>query len=300
MPEQNPAQEPAKPVKDQSEPIPSTSTKQTQVVPTAHSSNEKENKAGRDNPKWTDVAVAFFTVCLVAVAIWQGHIFNKQWEEMHSGGTDTHALAEAAEAQADAAKAQADETKAQVDKLTESLKKTDVLIKEATAQANATNLLAVQAQRSADYAQQAIKTSVEADRPWVGMSTFNVTNFVEGQTAKIAFNFVNSGKRPASASVTYGTTLVKSLPAFPLFGNRQHSVDFALPGSGFGTTLDYEVPRNAFAEWKRDRLNFFIVAEVVYTDVGTNAAYITHYCAFYDPSKKDQPFPLCTRYNEAK
>jgi hypothetical protein len=255
--------------------------------------NQPKTKTEGDKPKWTDKTMASFTAALVIVAIIQGYIFYKQWQEMHGGGEDTHALALSA-------KSQADEARAQVEKMSESLRKTDVLIKEATAQANATNLLAVQAQRSADYAQQAIKNSIDADRPWVGISTFNVTNFVEGQTAKISINFINSGKRPASASGVYGTTLVKSLPTFPRFENQQRSVAFALPGTGFGTTFDYDVPNNAFAEWKRGQLNFFIVAEVVYTDVGTNTAYITHYCAFYDPSKKDQPFPLCTRYNEAK
>jgi hypothetical protein len=26
----------------------------------------------------------------------------------------------------------------------------------------------------------------------------------------------------------------------------------------------------------------------------------THYCAYYAPTNKNQPFPLCTRYNEAR
>jgi hypothetical protein len=145
MPEQYASTEPAKQIKSQPNPIEPIRTDEAQVVPSSHSTGEEHDKAKKDKPKWTDVAVAFFTVCLVGVAIWQGHIFNKQLGEMHTGGEDTHALAIAADAQAKAAKAQADEAKTQVEKMTEALGKTDKLINEATTQAVATNRLAEQA-----------------------------------------------------------------------------------------------------------------------------------------------------------
>lgn len=280
--------------------VESIDSSQEKIEPKSHSANEGHDKSNGDKPKWTDKTVAFFTVCLVVVAVIQGYIFYRQWREMHSGGVDTHALASAAKSQADAAKAQADESKAQVGKMAESLTKTDALIKEATSQALATNRLAMQAQRSADYAQQAIETSVESERPWVGVSSAQVVNFVEGKTAKITVNVTNSGKRPASVKEIYGVAVFKSLPLFPTLGSNPASLAYILPGATFNATFEYSVPEGAFSEWKRTKQVFFVFSEIVYTDVGTNVAYLTHFCEFYSPDNKDQPFTLCTRYNEAK
>ena len=301
MPEQNTAQDPAKTIKAKADPIPSTGSKQTQVVPSTHSPSEEDHKTGKDKPKWTDVAVVFFTICLVGVAIWQGIIFKRQWQEMHSGGVDTHDLALAAKSQADASKAQADEAKEQVDKMSESLKKTDILIKEATEQATATNKLAIQAQRSADYAKQSIDTAVEAERPWVGVTFYKADDFTEGNTAKILIQYTNSGKRPATVSMTYGGAPFEKPPLFPeVIDNRAKSVGFMLPGASQSGTFSFAIPNNAFATWKAKHQIFYILAQIVYADVGTNNGHITNFCAYYDPTNKDLPFPLCTRYNEAK
>lgn len=252
-------------------------------------------------PNWTDKTVAFFTCLLFVTAVIQGFIFYEQWREMHAGGTDTHDLALAA-------KAQADEAKAQVNKLEESLKKTDALISEAKVQANAsreeadeTNKLAIQATRSANYAQQAIKTAVDAERPWVGVNFYSVEPFVEGKPAKISIRFTNSGKRPATASIYYGVREYVSLPVEPLPElNVSSSVAFLLPGATSDAQMDFNVPDGMFVRLKREKKIFFVLAEIVYKDVGTNDAYITHFCAYYDPSNKNIKFPLCTRYNEAK
>lgn len=251
-------------------------------------------KIKEDKPKWTDKAVVFFTFCLVVVAVVQGIIFFKQWQEMHSGGTDTHDLALAA-------KAQADEAKEQVDKMSKSLTKTDMLIKEAAAQATATNILAVQAQRSADLAQQAIKTTVESERPWIGVSSAQISNFTEGQTSQFILTITNSGKRPASSRSIYGFAVFKSLPLFPTLGNNNLvSESYILPGASTSATFEYNVPPGAFSEWKRSKQVFYLFAEIVYRDVGTNASYITDFCEFYNPDNKSQPFSYCPRYNEAK
>jgi hypothetical protein len=123
MLEQDASKEPAKHVQTQPKPIEPIRTDKAKVIPSSYSSDEERDKANGDKPKWTDKAVVFFTLCLVAVAIWQGIIFRKQWQEMHSGGVDTHALADAAKAQAEAAKAQAEEAKTQVDKMAAALKR---------------------------------------------------------------------------------------------------------------------------------------------------------------------------------
>src|SRR5882672_11071972 len=98
MPEQCSSKEPAKQIENQ--PIKPVRTDKAPVVPSTHSPHKEQNETKEDKAKWTDKAVVFFTFCLVAVAIWQGIIFRRQWQEMHSGGTDTHDLALAAAAQA--------------------------------------------------------------------------------------------------------------------------------------------------------------------------------------------------------
>ncbi|WP_433964253.1 hypothetical protein [Tunturiibacter gelidiferens] len=237
-------------IQNQSDPTKPIRAYEAEVVPSSHSSYEEQNKTKEDQPKWTDKAVAFFTICLVGVAIWQAVIFNRQWEEMHTGGEDTKALATAADTQAKAAKAQADEAKEQVGKMVESLAKTDALIRQATAQATATNRLAVQAQRSADYAKQAVDNSIESERPWVGVSSYRVDNFVEGKTAKITINITNSGKRPASSKAIYEAAVFKSLPLFPSVTGQQTSLAYILPGAPFSSTLTYDVSERAFSDWK--------------------------------------------------
>jgi hypothetical protein len=215
MPEQDASKDPAKQIQSQPKPIELVRTDETPVVPSLHPSYEEREETQEDKPKWTDKTVALFTLCLFLVALVQGYIFYKQWQEMHSGGVDTKALADSAKSQADAAKAQADEAKAQVERMTEALGKTDALIKQATAQAIATNRLAEQAQRSADYAKQSVDTAIDAERPWVGVSFYKADEFTEGKTAKITIQYTNSGKRPATVGMTYGGGPMEKLPPFP-------------------------------------------------------------------------------------
>jgi len=97
----------------------------------------------------------------------QTAIFKKQWQEMRSGGTDTHDLAIQSRHQADVAKAQAEQAQVQTEKMAESLAKTDGLLKTAIAQAKATNELAVQTTRAADLAQQSLAQFRREQRPWI-------------------------------------------------------------------------------------------------------------------------------------
>ena len=112
--------------------------------------------------------------------------------------------------------------------------------------------------------------------------------------------YVNSGKRPASTKEIYGAGVFKSLPLFPILGTKEASVAYILPGASSNATFEYDVPAGAFSDWKRTKQILFVFSEITYTDVGTNKAYITDFCEFYNPDNKDQQFSLCTRYNEAK
>jgi hypothetical protein len=301
MTEQDDSKKPAEQIQSQPKPIEPIRTDEAPVVPSPHPTDEIHNKAKEDKPKWTDKTVALFTLFLFLAAVIQGVIFYGQWQEMKSGGVDTKALANSAKSQADAAKAQADEARVQVEKMTQALGKTDALIKEATAQAVATNRLAAQAQRSADYAKQSVDAAIDAERPWVGVNFYKADDFLEDKTAKITINYTNTGKRPASVNMNYGADTLSKPPLFPtMIGNRSGSVGFMLPGATQTGTVSYEIPKNAFSIWKSKHEIFYILAQIVYTDVGTNKAYITNFCAYYDPANKDLPFPLCPRLNEAR
>ncbi len=132
-----------------------------------------------------------------------------QWYEMHTGGVDTHDLAVAASnqaiaagKQADAAKALAEQAQAQTVKMTESLTKTDNLIK-------ATQALAVQTKRSADAARLTLETQ---ERPRLGIlrtpgnaeeSPFSDSSPYSMMTARLLYS--NFGKSPANNVVFAGT-----------------------------------------------------------------------------------------------
>ena len=198
MPQKNGPKEPAESTENREykpNPVESSRTEESKVVPSSHSSGDEERHTKKAKPKWTDVAVAFFTVCLVGVAIWQGHIFSDQLKEMHSGGTDTHDLALAAKSQADASKAQAESKKAQVEKMSESLRKTDDLIAETKVQADSTKTLAENS-----------KTSTQlAERAWVGVQTHVLTSVSVGfpRTAPPA------GAKPSSSHRNISFTVEK-------------------------------------------------------------------------------------------
>lgn len=163
-----------------------------QIAPPATVPTEK-----RDAPQWTDIVIAAFTVALVFVSIVQAVIFKKQWEEMHTGGVDTHELAVAA-------KKQADEAKAQVDLLAKSLQKTDKLVEEATTQANATKTLAGNSQATLKATQDS--TQLE-QRAWLGLQMVQLTQFQAGKNIAATAEFLNTGKSPALAIQTsFGLT----------------------------------------------------------------------------------------------
>jgi hypothetical protein len=109
---------------------------------------EKEmNAFERATLRWAKVAVLLSGLAALFVCA--------QWYEMHTGGQDTHDLAEAA-------KTQSTQAIAQTAKMGEAIAKQDALIAQTTAQALATNRLASEAKRSADLTQS-------QQIPWLGI-----------------------------------------------------------------------------------------------------------------------------------
>jgi hypothetical protein len=129
-------------------------------------------------------AIALFALGSVIVGFLQWNAMQGQLGEMKSGGVDTHSLSVAAGKQAD--------------NLSESLRKTDDLIRQATEQAKATNELARQAQKSADAAKRQLQMS---ERPWVYATNWSLIeplSFTEkGGVVRIAITLKNVGRSPA-------------------------------------------------------------------------------------------------------
>ena len=93
-----------------------------------------------------DWIMAFCSVCLLAVAVTAALISYFQWHEMHTGGADTHELAQSAKAQADAVKAEADSMKSLAERTLRQAEATDKLAMQAEISASAS----IQSARDAD------------------------------------------------------------------------------------------------------------------------------------------------------
>jgi hypothetical protein len=209
---------------------------------------EEHHPASEDKPKWTDIAIAFFTVCLVAVAYWQGHIFDKQWNEMHSGGVDTHELALAA-------KAQADEAKAQVEKLTESLTKTEKLIGATKALADDTKTLADNTLRQANATQAIAEQSITEGRPWIGIGV-TVAGFEATKEAKATFQVTNSGRRPAKINLLrFSSREYLEFPELPYYSEAYTKGSTLIIVPGAGSTSELLIDKTITEQRNFDSLN---------------------------------------------
>lgn len=144
----------------------------------------------REKPKWTDRAIAFLTIGIVALAY-------MQWQEMHSGGSDTHDLAVAAGQQAKRMKELAEKMKVQADNT--------FTLGKAAQEANSI------AERQIRIAQRPwLKVVFLGDDPEHAKEAYNETRFVVGGALKIPLRIVNLGKTPAFHVV--GNFVVEFVP----------------------------------------------------------------------------------------
>lgn len=175
----------------------------------------------------TDWLMVIFTFLIFVTTAIYTHYAKKQWAEMHTSGTDTHTLALAAKAQAEAAQSQ-------VKKMKESIGKTGEL--------------AIEARRSADYAEKGIAIAEQevkvSQRAWIAIG---VHGLLTPSTCTIHISFINTGRSPA-INVRYLeavdsdiqppllSTLVepKADPTFPIPPNSTFTedlpVDFCVKG----------------------------------------------------------------------
>lgn len=261
-----------------------------------------------ENPKWTDIAVAFFTVCLVGVAIWQGIIFRGQWQEMHSGGMDTHDLAVAAQIQAGAARAQADEAKAQVDELGESLKKTDALIEQATAQTKATQALAQNSKANLDVTRDSEHL---AERAWIGVQTEMLSTYTAGKPIAATINLSNTGRSPALRISYTGNLSVLKKGEKPVFLYDWQLNDWSgvqpIPPQGGYQIFVSQGDRQVLYEENKTRIDrqqdiIWVWGTVEYEDIFSQR-HTTRFCGYTldttsQPVKEGEYLKSCPEYSD--
>ena len=208
-----------------------------------------------------------------------------QINEMKSGGADTHELAVAA-------KAQSQQAELQTKKMAESVAKTDDLIRQASAQAKATNDVAVAARKQADAA---LNQSRLDQRAWVSLSLIPDVPLTDNRNWDQPIRLINSGKTPAKkldrefvsllVGPSYQPTFTydhgTSVPHGTMFPNEPETVASRLipPGYPKGTIP----PPIVMSEQTRERLGrgeFFILTygSITYTDVFGDSHWV-HFCS---------------------
>jgi hypothetical protein len=244
----------------------------------------------RSTLKWTR---ASFIVILAT-----GIFIALQWREMHTGGEDTHALAEAAKTQAEKMKT-----------MSEAADK----IKEATeGMVGQEKKIVDSSQKSIEASNRQSKASLDAtiaqfrdeQRAWVGAVEFGRPNNLEiGK--KATFNFVvsNSGKTPA-LHVTQRIAawpFAKGQEFHPVWTpiTTQSAVIVLQPGMRITISTNEQFAPNTettIARLKTGEEVMYVYGEITYKDVAGRTHY-SHFCAYIAPDLITGS--VCTTYNDA-
>jgi hypothetical protein len=226
-------------------------------------------------------------------------LIGLQWNEMHTGASDTHDLAVAAKSQADAAQLQAANThdlavyaKQQADNTAQEVAKLDRSIAEAHALALA--------------AKTANTNALKADRPWIGSVGVTVDPIQGEKEGKIDVSVVNTGRTPARiisfrAANGYYVSLPKD-PPYPtpstlpelsqtiLVPNLQSTNEFTYP----------PIPEELFKLIKARTVKFYVYTSVVYEDLRIKGVrHETRTCYFWTDRPGAVAFGTCPEYNDA-
>jgi len=233
----------------------------------------------RSTLRWTKATFFILGVTCIFIAF--------QWNEMRSGGRDTHDLAVAA-------KAQADQATAQTQKMAESLTKTDSLIKATTAQVKAANDLASEAKRAADLSKQTVDAEsarfIDDQRPYLWVNKTDAPLLQAGHKAIWSFEYTNYGRSPAIGVVLRAQTIFGSgsrarirndlyNPIHPNVSDRTGSV---MPPQYIGYSSAFSVETLTIEDVKEIPLHddgIALLAYFEYFDIRGNL-YQTRFCIF--------------------
>lgn len=226
---------------------------------------------------------------------------------MHSGGADTHDLAIAAKAQADEAKIQSQEATIQAKDATASADYMKQLANETLAQAIATNKLAAQAQKSAEYAGDLSRTAASElktaqataqndERAWIGVQQTQLASFEPGKPVSAIIILDNTGKSPAR-HITYTSTM-QILPtgSSPPFGldipdATWTGITSIAPQVGYRLQV---VTNSILSQELRDLIEhndrvIWVWGTLQYEDI-FNQSHLTEFCAYsLDVTSNHQP-----------
>jgi len=248
---------------------------------------QEPNGTPRSILRWTRAIAAIYAV--MAFFMWL------QFREMRTGSVDTRALAEAAQALSRQALAQTIQNR-------EAIHKQTGLIGQTAEQAKATNKLAREAKRSADIANEALKSQ---ERPWVGMDRLEVLDNIDiGKVIRAKMIVRNFGRGPA-IHVCFDLQLVTGCgefpkrPAYGITGPGSHVV--MLPGQQLETAetaLRLPLDEATFKILKNPESGCRIYARsrITYLDIFEREHW-RHVCAVWNP---DTPRTMwaCPFYND--
>lgn len=266
--------------------------------------------------KW----MAIFTFFLALTSLGTIWILRNQLSEMHSGGIDTHNLADAADKTRAAAEKSAQASRDFADTAGEINSSIGTAVEKLNLQAGALKQSVDQAARLAKATEEANASVLAADRPWVG-GVIVITDFEVGKTPKANCLLTNSGRRPAIVEqlrMTGGN--YPAFPAKPGYGKvGLNSRSLILPNGNVqcgpnGGMILFSVPSEPLylqegvrptAELMRaldaGETKEFVYAEIDYLDARTGEKHVTHLCVVFTPDTPEGPkgFYNCPTYNDA-
>jgi hypothetical protein len=240
---------------------------------------------------WLTFAIAFFGLCSVIVAY-------MQWQEIHSGSTDTHDLAVAAKTQADKMKNMS-EAAEKIRKAAEDMVIQDQKIADISKLAlEASNR---QSRAALDFS---IKSSRNDQRAWVGTGSNTISIAGDGQ-GKLELLLINTGRTPAletEAAMGWVVGPVSGVVPAPTGppGNPTYTFfpqgTFA-PQSQHPVSVTVSFPPQIISEVNAGIRPLIYYGVIRYRDIyGIKAIHETHWCLAFTPGESSMR--VCMKGND--
>jgi len=241
--------------------------------------------------EWAQVIINFAlaVIGVIALYIYDGQlkVMSGQLKEMHDSGAQTDTLIGLYQRQ--------------VEQVTKQATDTHDLAERTLAQAQATNRLAKEAKRSADIAQEAIKSQIklsnEERRSWLGLGKVSMTKFDE-QGVRLLIPFTNTGKTPAEAEFAISFSITSQ----PMNDTPKINLPFAASGviapQGGQQVIEFFniFSPGAYQQVQGAKLFVYYIGAIRYIDKTSPTQRHTTFCFYYDPGEHSlQP---CTFGND--